>query len=134
MRAQFLMLHSGPSFRATHNQPGGAVEDSVVPFTRHNVTFSQVAAGVAIGASSCRKDAGVWKFRRFDYNRLRQADDQEGRGRSEARLPSLTETWPEDPRGPDRLVPTTHMSWPDSRIAPLPPSSPVTGKPWRDDE
>ena len=81
-----------------------------------------------------RKEGGVWKFWRFDYNMLWQAEYQKGWGHSEVHLMPLTRTWPEDPRGPDRLVPTTPKSWPDTRVVPFHYPHPVTGKPWRDDE
>ena len=51
------------------------------------------------------KDSGVWKIKRLNYNMLWQADYEPGWAKSGVHLPPLTKTFPEDPRGPDELLP-----------------------------
>ena len=74
------------------------------------------------------KQDGVWKFKRFDYNMLWQADYEKGWGRSEVHLKPLTRTFPEDPLGPDELTAETPQAWPNTRIVPFHYPHPVTGK------
>jgi hypothetical protein len=78
------------------------------------------------------KDGGVWKIWRFDYNMLWQADYEKGWAHSGVHLKPLTKTFPEDPIGPDRLLPITPVTWPERRIVPFHYPHPVTGKTWKD--
>jgi len=77
------------------------------------------------------KEDGVWKIRLFDYNMLWQADYDKGWTRSATHLTPLTRTFPEDPVGPDELVPVTPVAWPERRIVPFHYPHPVTGKVWQ---
>ena len=77
------------------------------------------------------KEDGVWKFKRFDYNMLWQADYLKGWGQSEVHLKPLTRTFPDDPIGPDELTAETPQAWPDTRIVPFHYPHPVTGKTWQ---
>ncbi len=81
-----------------------------------------------------RKDAGVWKFWRFDYNMLWQAEYEKGWAHSGVHLRPLTQTYPDDPRGPDKLLPTTPKTWPETRVVPFHYPHPVTGKTWQGTE
>ncbi len=77
------------------------------------------------------KQDGVWKFWRFDYNMLWQADYEKGWAHSEVHLHPLTKTFPEDPRGPDVLTAETPRGWPETRIVPFHYPHPVTGRAYK---
>jgi hypothetical protein len=77
------------------------------------------------------KDRGVWKIRLLNYNMLWQADYEPGWANSGVHLPALTKLFPEDPRGPDELLPSVPGTWPHTRVVPFHYPHPVTGKPWR---
>jgi hypothetical protein len=77
------------------------------------------------------KTDGVWRIQLFDYNMLWQADYDKGWTHSGVHLKPLTRTFPEDPRGPDELVPLTPTAWPERRIVPFHYPNPVTGKVWQ---
>jgi hypothetical protein len=77
------------------------------------------------------KDKGLWKIRHLNYNMLWQADYEPGWAKSGVHLPPLTKTFPEDPRGPDRLMPTVPNTWPNTRVVPFHYPHPVTGKRWK---
>ena len=74
------------------------------------------------------KEDGVWKIKLLNYNMLWQANYREGWHDSEAHLGALTKTFPEDPNGPDELVPTMPEVWPHTRVVPFHYPHPVTGK------
>ncbi len=76
------------------------------------------------------KEDGVWKFWRFNYNMLWQADYEQGWAHSGVHLRPLTRTYPEDPIGPDTLLPITPVTWPERRVVPFHYPHPVTGKAW----
>jgi hypothetical protein len=77
------------------------------------------------------KDGGVWKIKRLNYNMLWQADYEPGWAKSGVHLPPLTKTFPEDPRGPDTLLPSVPNTWPNTRVVPFHYPHPVTGKTWK---
>lgn len=81
-----------------------------------------------------RKESGAWKFWRFDYNMLWQAEYEKGWAHSGVHLKPLTQTFPDDPRGPDKLLPITPATWPETRVVPFHYPHPVTGKTWRGSE
>jgi hypothetical protein len=87
-----------------------------------------------INENAYRKVNGVWKFWRFDYNMLWQAEYEKGWAHSGVHLKPLTQTFPDDPRGPDKLLPTTPATWPETRVVPFHYPHPVTGKTWRGPE
>ena len=76
------------------------------------------------------KEDGVWKFKLFDYNMLWQADYDKGWALSGVHLKPLTQTFPDDPNGPDELAPITPVSWPNTRVVPFHYPHPVTGRTW----
>ena len=77
------------------------------------------------------KDRGAWKIRLLNYNMLWQADYEPGWANSGVHLPALTQSFPEDPRGPDELLPAVPATWPHTRVVPFHYAHPVTGKPWK---
>ena len=74
------------------------------------------------------KEDGIWKFKLLNYNMLWQANYEEGWHKSEAHLPPLTKTFPEDPNGPDELVSIPTDVWPKTRSVPFHYPHPVTGQ------
>jgi hypothetical protein len=80
------------------------------------------------------KDRGVWKIKRLNYNMLWQADYAPGWAKSGVHLQPLTKTFPEDPRGPDQLLPDVPKTWPNTRVVPFHYPHPVTGKMWKPSE
>ena len=78
------------------------------------------------------KQDGVWKFWRFDYNMLWQAEYEKGWSNATVHLHPLSKTYPEDPRGPDELTAETPQGWPETRIVPFHYPNPVTGKNWKE--
>jgi hypothetical protein len=77
------------------------------------------------------KDRGVWKIRRLNYNMLWQADYEPGWAKSGVHLPPILKTFPEDPHGPDELLPSVPATWPNTRVVPFHYPHPVTGKEWK---
>jgi hypothetical protein len=77
------------------------------------------------------KDSGVWKIKRLNYNMLWQADYEPGWAKSGVHLPPILEAFPENPIGPDELLPTVPNVWPETRVVPFHYAHPVTGKNWR---
>jgi hypothetical protein len=77
------------------------------------------------------KERGIWKIQHLNYNMLWQADYEPGWAKSGVHLPPLTKTFPEDPRGPDRLLPAVPNTWPNTRVVPFHYAHPVTGRKWK---
>jgi hypothetical protein len=77
------------------------------------------------------KEDGVWKFRLFDYSLIWQASYEKGWAGSTVHLKPLTRTYPEDPTGPDELLPGAPEAWPHTRVVPFHYPHPVTGKVWQ---
>lgn len=77
------------------------------------------------------KEGGTWKIKLLDYNMLWQADYAPGWARSGVHLPPIKKTFPEDPHGPDELLPSVPATWPDRRVVPFHYPHPVTGKTWQ---
>lgn len=78
------------------------------------------------------KEAGIWKIQRLHYDMLWQADYHEGWANSGARLSPMMRTYPDDPNGPDELLPEVPRTWPETRVVPFHYPHPVTGKPWEE--
>jgi len=78
-----------------------------------------------------KKVDGVWRIWRFDYNMLWQANYEEGWAHSGVHLKPLTQTWPDDPKGPDMLLAETPAAWPETRVVAFHYPHPVTGKTWQ---
>ncbi|HEU4627451.1 MAG TPA: nuclear transport factor 2 family protein [Steroidobacteraceae bacterium] len=77
------------------------------------------------------KENGVWKIKRLNYNMLWQADYEPGWAKSGVHLPPIDKTFPENPIGPDELLPITPKVWPETRVVPFHYAHPVTGKMWK---
>jgi hypothetical protein len=65
------------------------------------------------------KEDGVWKIKLLNYNMLWQANYAEGWAHSAVHLAPLTRTFPEDPNGPDELLPEAPKTWPETRVVPF---------------
>ena len=74
------------------------------------------------------KEAGVWKIKLLNYNMLWQANYAEGWAHSGVHLAPLTRTFPEDPNGPDELLPESPQTWPETRVVPFHYDHPVRGR------
>jgi len=62
---------------------------------------------------------------------LWQADYEPGWANSGVHLQPLTKLFPEDPIGPDELLPSVPNTWPNTRVVPFHYAHPVTGKAWK---
>ena len=64
---------------------------------------------------------GVWNIRRLDYMVQWQADYERGWSRTVAHLQPATRTYPDDPLGPDVLLPPGQVrpTWPHRRDVPM---------------
>ena len=77
------------------------------------------------------KERGVWKIKLLNYNMLWQADYEPGWANSGVHLLPLTKLFPENPIGPDELLPSVPNTWPSTRVVPFHYPHPVTGKVWK---
>ena len=76
------------------------------------------------------KKDGVWKIRVLDYNPLWHGMFDEGWARQPVNsYPFANKTYPEDPLGPDQIVPSDSKFWPETNLVPFHYPHPVTGKP-----
>ncbi|MEJ2761531.1 MAG: nuclear transport factor 2 family protein [Gammaproteobacteria bacterium] len=67
----------------------------------------------------------------LNYNMLWQANYEEGWAHSGVHLPPLEKTYPDDPKGPDELLPEVPPTWPKTRVVPFHYPHPVTGEKWK---
>jgi hypothetical protein len=74
------------------------------------------------------KDKGVWKIKVLNYNMYWQADYEKGWANDQPHLKPFDKTYPENPIGPDELLPETPRFWPQARNLPFHYPHPVTGK------
>ena len=67
------------------------------------------------------REGGVWKIKRLDYMMQWQANYEEGWAHTTAHLQPAEKTWPEDPLGPDRLLPPEQhrKTWPYRQDVPM---------------
>ena len=68
------------------------------------------------------REGGVWKIKRLDYMMQWQGNYEEGWAHTTAHLQPATKTFPEDPLGPDRLLPgrSEHRkTWPYRQDVPM---------------
>jgi hypothetical protein len=77
------------------------------------------------------KERGVWKIKCLNYNMLWQADYEPGWAKSGVHLPPIDKTFPQNPLGPDELLPSVPNTWPNTRVVPFHYAHPVTGKAWK---
>ncbi len=77
------------------------------------------------------KENGIWKIKLLNYNALWHADYAKGWAYTKANyVPTFSKTYPEDPKGPDKLMPK-RVLWPDTDTIPFHYAHPVTGEPWK---
>jgi hypothetical protein len=74
------------------------------------------------------REDGVWKIKRLDYIVQWQAEYELGWGKTTAHLQPFTDTFPDNPLGPDELVEVKRPAWPDRAPVPFHFAHPVTGK------
>jgi hypothetical protein len=76
------------------------------------------------------KQDGIWKIRLLDYVGRWQAPYEQGWAHSSGHLPPFEKTYPENPVGPDVILPAMPDAWPNTSVVPFHYAHPVTGKPW----
>ena len=76
------------------------------------------------------KEDGIWKIKILNYQMLWQADYEDGWAHAGVHLNPLEKTYPDDPNGPDELLPSPPLTWPDTRVVPFHYPHPVTGSMW----
>ena len=77
------------------------------------------------------KQDGVWKIKLFNYHVVWQADYDKGWAHSSPgplMVSLFTQTYPENPRGPDELRPAPPL-WPNTYVVPFHYPHPITGAP-----
>ncbi len=78
-----------------------------------------------------RREDGVWKIRRLNYNPVWHADFETGWAHTRPEyIPAYAETWPDNPNGPDELDKNFLGLWPNTETIPFHYPHPVTGEPW----
>ena len=77
------------------------------------------------------KEDGVWKIKVLDYNPLWHGMFDKGWAHTPPNAyPFATQTYPEDPLGPDAIATEPHRKlWPETAVVPFHYTHPVTGKP-----
>lgn len=78
------------------------------------------------------KEADIWRIKRLHYNMLWQAGYAQGWANSGVHLTPMTRAYPDDPNGPDELLPEMPRTWPETRVVPFHYPHPVTGRPWEE--
>jgi SnoaL-like domain len=78
-----------------------------------------------------KADDGRWRFSRLSYRTVYQAPYETGW----AHTPTVQESgarkvFPDDPLGPDEVLPMPPPVWPETPVVPFHYPNPVTGKPW----
>ncbi len=77
------------------------------------------------------RENGVWKIKVLNYNPLWHADYAKGWSYTKPNyVPAFSKTYPEDPRGPDKLM-DKRVLWPETDVIPFHYVHPVTGEPWK---
>jgi SnoaL-like domain len=77
------------------------------------------------------RECGTWKIKVFNYRIVWQAPYEDGwahSGSGTLLVSPFERTWPDDPHGPDELLPESPGVWPDTFIVPFHYPHPVTGK------
>ncbi len=67
------------------------------------------------------REQGVWKIKRLDYMMQWQADYESGWSRTVAHLQPANQTYPDNPLGPDVLLPAARVrkTWPHRQDVPM---------------
>jgi hypothetical protein len=73
------------------------------------------------------KENGVWKIKRLDYILQWQAEYDFGWSRTVSHLQPAATTFPENPLGPDELLPEVRQTWPHRSAVPFHFAHPVVG-------
>lgn len=74
------------------------------------------------------REDGVWKIKRLDYVLQWQSDYEHGWAYQEAHLQPATVCYPENPIGPDYILPEKRPVWPGHQAVQTHYPHPVTGK------
>jgi len=73
------------------------------------------------------REDGLWKIKRLDYMLQWQSDYEHGWAYQEAHLQPATVCYPENPLGPDYILPHKRPVWPQQQVVPTHYPHPVTG-------
>jgi hypothetical protein len=77
------------------------------------------------------REGNIWKLKVLNYNALWHADYAKGWSYTKPNyIPPFLKTYPEDPKGPDKLM-AKRILWPETDVIPFHYEHPVTGKPWK---
>lgn len=76
-------------------------------------------------------EGGVWKIKYLDYVGRWQAPYEQGWAHSRSHLPPFTDTYPDNPIGPDEITPDTPYGWPETGVVPFHYPHPITGETWQ---
>lgn len=77
------------------------------------------------------RENGIWKIKVLDYQAIWHADFDKGWAHTKPEfVPAFSETYPDNPLGPDELDPDFPGLWPVTDTVPFHYPHPVTGKPW----
>jgi len=77
------------------------------------------------------RENGVWKIKLLNYKPIWHADFDKGWAHTRLEyVPAYSETWPENPNGPDELDGGFAGLWPHTDVVPFHYGHPVSGKPW----
>jgi hypothetical protein len=78
------------------------------------------------------RDQGVWKIKLLNYTAVYHGLYEQGWAHTPPRfVPFFTETYPQNPEGPDTLVEPQPVIWPQTSVVPFHYEHPVTGKKWQ---
>lgn len=74
------------------------------------------------------REDGVWKIKRLDYMVQWQAEYDKGWAHTVAHLQPQVKTFPDNPLGPDELLPEQRQTWPHRAPVPMHYAHPVLGR------
>jgi SnoaL-like domain len=78
------------------------------------------------------RENDVWKIQALNYTAVYHGLYERGWAHTPPRfVPFFTETYPQNPSGPDALVEPKPVIWPDTAVVPFHYVHPVTGKKWQ---
>jgi hypothetical protein len=78
------------------------------------------------------REQGVWKIKLLNYTAVYHGLYEQGWAHTPPRfVPFFTDTYPQNPEGPDALVEPKPVIWPETAVVPFHYEHPVTGKKWR---